>query len=269
MKKLAVIGNPISHSLSPSIHGIFAKTLGIDIQYDAIEVETKGFEDRLASLFLEGYDGLNVTLPLKEQAFALAKKHTETCSATQSANTLWKEDGVLCADSTDGAGLMEDLISKGLNIKGSNIVVLGAGGSSKAILPSLLKAEPREVIILNRTIVKAKNLAEIYNNDKVKVSAGSLIKELPFESDGLINTSSAGLLGQELIHPKNLFNLNSWSYDLSYGEETTKFNELAKKNNISTVHDGLGMLFRQAALSFKIWTDLKPDVEEAMKIFRI
>ena len=75
MKKLAVIGNPISHSLSPFIHGIFAKTLGIDIQYDAVEVETKGFEDRLASLFSEGYSGLNVTLPLKEKAFVVDIPH--------------------------------------------------------------------------------------------------------------------------------------------------------------------------------------------------
>ena len=73
----------------------------------------------------------------------------------------------------------------------------------------------------------------------------------------------------ELICPKNLFYLDPWSYDLSYGEKTTKFSELANKNNISRVHDGLGMLFQQAALSFKIWTDLKPNVEEAMKVFRI
>ena len=269
MKKFAVIGNPISHSLSPSIHGIFAETLGLDIQYDAVEVEIQDFEEKLNSLFSQGYIGLNVTLPLKEKAFSAAIKHTETCSASRSANTLWKEGGVLCADSTDGAGLMEDLMSKDLNVKGSNIVVLGAGGSSKAILPNLLKAEPKEVIIVNRTTSKAKNLAEIYNNDKVKVSYGSLIDELPFEADGLINTTSAGLLGQELIYPKNLFNLDPWSYDLSYGEKTTKFNELANKNNISRVHDGLGMLFQQAALSFKIWTDLKPNVEEAMKVFRI
>lgn len=269
MKKLAVIGNPISHSLSPSIHSIFAKILGIDIQYEAVEVKTQDFEDKLDSLFSEGYSGLNVTLPLKEKAFSLAKTRTETCYATKSANTLWKENGVLCADSTDGAGLMEDLISKDLNVKGSNIVVLGAGGSSKAILPSLLGAGPKEVIILNRTISKAKQLAEIYNNETVKVSAGALIEDLPFESDGLINTTSAGLLGQELIYPKNLFNLNSWSYDLSYGETITRFNKLAKKNNISRVHDGLGMLFRQAALSFEIWTGLKPDVEEAIKMSRI
>ena len=269
MKKFAVIGNPISHSLSPSIHGIFAETLGLDIQYDAVEVEIQDFEEKLNSLFSQGYIGLNVTLPLKEKAFSVAKKHTETCSAARSANTLWKEGGVLCADSTDGAGLMEDLISKDLNVKGSNIVVLGAGGSSKAILPSLLKAEPKEVIIVNRTISKAKNLAEIYNNDKVKVAHGSLIDEVPFEIDGLINTTSAGLLGQELIYPKNLFHFNPWSYDLSYGEKTTEFNELAIKNNISRVHDGLGMLFRQAALSLKIWTGLKPNAEEAMKIFRI
>ena len=176
---------------------------------------------------------------------------------------------MLCADSTDGAGLMEDLISKDLNVKGSNIVVLGAGGSSKAILPSLLKAEPKEVIIVNRTISKAKNLAEVYSSDKVKVSHGSLIDEVPFEIDGLINTTSAGLLGQELMYPKNLFHFNPWSYDLSYGEKTTEFNELAIKNNISSVEDGLGRRCRQAALSLKIWTGLKPNVEEAMKIFRI
>ena len=119
----------------PSIHGIFAETLGLDIQYDAVEVEIQDFEEKLNSLFSQGYIGLNVTLPLKEKAFSVAKKHTETCSAARSANTLWKEGGVLCADSTDGAGLMEDLISKDLKVKGSNIVVLGAGGSSKQYYP--------------------------------------------------------------------------------------------------------------------------------------
>ena len=269
MKKFAVIGDPISHSLSPSIHSIFAKTVGLDIQYDAIQVSAENLEVKLDDLFSEGYSGLNVTLPLKEKAFSIATKHSETASLSQSANTLWIEDGSLHADSTDGKGLMEDLASKNLKVKDSNIVLLGAGGSSKAILPSLLKAGPKEVVILNRTLLKAKELAEIYQNGEVKVSASELTAEVPFESDGLINTTSAGLLGQELIYPKNLFSQNSWSYDLSYGDTITSFNKLAKNNNIPRVYDGIGMLFRQAALSFEIWTGLKPDVDEAINIFKI
>ena len=116
---------------------------------------------------------------------------------------------------------------------------------------------------------KAKELAEIYQNGEVKVSASELTAEVPFESDGLINTTSAGLLGQELIYPNNLFSQNSWSYDLSYGDTITSFNKLAKNNNIPRVYDGIGMLFRQAALSFEIWTGLKPDVDEAINIFKI
>jgi len=269
MKKFAVIGDPISHSLSPSIHSIFAKTLGLDVQYDAVQVRVEDLEHNVSRLFLDGYSGLNITLPLKEKAFLIAKKHSDTSSLAKSANTLWQEDGVMCADSTDGAGLMEDLSSKDLRVEGSNVVVLGAGGSSKAILPSLLSAGPKEVIILNRTLSKAKEIAEIYNNDKTKVTANSLSEELPFKCDGIINTTSAGLLGQEIIYPNNLFNSYAWSYDLNYAETPTSFNELSKKNKISSVYDGLGMLFRQAALSFEIWTGLKPDVEEAIKVFKI
>ena len=268
MKKFAVIGSPISHSLSPSIHTAFAKMLGVGIQYDAIEVKLENFEEQLNHLFSSGYSGLNVTLPLKEKAFSFSTKRSEICSLTKSANTLWREDGVLFADSTDGKGLMEDLISKGLTVEGSNIVILGAGGSAKAILPSLLEAKPKEIFILNRTLSKAEEIVEIYINNTTKITAGPLNEKLPFKSDGIINTTSAGLLGQEIVCPENLFSDQAWCYDLNYADVTTNFNKLAKKNKISKAYDGMGMLLRQAALSFEIWTDLTPDVDKAIEMLK-
>ena len=130
IKKLAVIGNPIEHSLSPKIHSLFAKELGLKVSYEAIQIKKENFEDDLESLFDRGYFGLNVTLPLKELAFSFADKLSEESELCGSVNTLWKEDSLTFADSTDGRGLVKDLKNKNINLENQEIVILGAGGLS-------------------------------------------------------------------------------------------------------------------------------------------
>ena len=163
-KKFAVIGSPIDHSLSPKIHSIFAKELGIEITYEAIKVEPIHFDTSVNQLFDEGYAGLNVTLPLKELAFNYADELTEDSNLSGSVNTLWKEDGIIHGDSTDGRGLVRDLQEKKINLKNKEIVILGAGGSAKAIIPSLLREDPKRISIGNRTPVKAEQLVESFSS---------------------------------------------------------------------------------------------------------
>ena len=112
--KLAVIGSPISHSLSPKIHKMFAESLGIDISYEALHVEPVDFEESVRSLFQKGYTGLNVTLPLKQLASEFADNQSEESRLCGSANTLWKQGSAIYADSTDGRGLINDFQKQNL-----------------------------------------------------------------------------------------------------------------------------------------------------------
>ena len=121
MKKFAVIGQPIKHSLSPSIHSEFAKDAGIDISYEAIEIDPKDFEQRVIQLFESGYEGLNVTLPLKELAYNLADEISQKGIKTRAVNTLWHEKEKILADSTDGVGLLEDLSANQITLKDKEI----------------------------------------------------------------------------------------------------------------------------------------------------
>ena len=258
IKKLAVIGNPIEHSLSPKIHGLFAKELGLKVSYEAIQIKKENFEDDLESLFDRGYFGLNVTLPLKELAFSFADKLSEESELCGSVNTLWKEDSLTCADSTDGRGLVKDLKNKNINPENQEIVILGAGGSAKAIIPSLLKAKPKRITIANRTISKAKLISEQFSSGNDQIEPIPMSHSLGFRPDLVINTTSAGVLNQGLELPTNLFFDDTHTYDLSYSIEDTPFLKLAKSLGAKLRYDGLGMLIEQAALSFEIWTKQKP-----------
>ena len=123
LKKFAVIGSPIDHSLSPKIHSIFAKELGIEMTYEAINVEPMHFDASVNRLFDEGYAGLNVTLPLKELAFNFADELSNDSYLSGSVNTLWIEDGIIHGDSTDGRGLVRDLQEKKINLQNKEIVI--------------------------------------------------------------------------------------------------------------------------------------------------
>ena len=277
--KLAVIGKPIGHSLSPIIHTEFANELGIDISYDAIEVNPENFEKRVKTMFKdEGYYGLNVTLPLKHLAYKSAALVTEECGFAESANTLIKgmmhDDGMVpweyIADTTDGKGFVEDIRKKGLKFEGlslhEDIVIIGAGGSAMSIIPSILEEYPSSLTIINRTKERAKKLKEKFSKHHTEIDILGPEDPLPLglRPSFVINCSSAGTLNEPLILPKNLFMCNPWVYDLAYSKEITPFNKMAKDSEVEFCFDGLGMLVNQAAESFYIWTGKRPSTDRVL-----
>ena len=258
-KKFAVIGSPIDHSLSPKIHSIFAKELGIEITYEAIKVEPIHFDTSVNRLFDEGYAGLNVTLPLKELAFNYADELTDDSNLSGSVNTLWKEDGTIHGDSTDGRGLVRDLQEKKINLKNKEIVILGAGGSAKAIIPSLLREDPKRISIGNRTLAKAEELIESFSYSKNKMNLFEMSENLNFKPDIIVNSTSAGIKNENIELPRDLLSKDIYVYDLSYSLEDTPFIKLVKSRGIEKYHDGIGMLIHQASLSFQIWNNQAPN----------
>ena len=258
-KKLAVIGNPIDHSLSPKIHTIFAEKLDLDISYEAINIQQEDFESSVRSLFEDGYVGLNITLPLKELAFSYANNLSEESELCGSVNTLWQEDSSVFGDTTDGRGLVIDLKNKKIDLNEKEVVILGAGGSAKAIIPSLMGQSPKRITLGNRTLSKAELLSERFSQSNNQLNVMSMSHTLDFRPDVIINTTSAGVLDQAIELPQNIFSKDTCVYDLSYSALETPFIKLAKKFGTEVCFDGIGMLVEQAALSFEIWTKQKPD----------
>ena len=268
MKKFAVIGKPIKHSLSPRIHREFAKEAGIEISYEAIEVDPKSFNSQANKLFKEGYEGLNVTLPLKGLAYNFADKVSELGNQTKAVNTLWKEGKNICADSTDGLGLVRDLVNNKISLKQCNIIILGAGGAAQSIVPSLLRMKPNKVFVINRTFEKSLDLINKFKNSKVELKAIKE-KQIPREGiQGIINATSFGVDGGSFEFNKDLFKGINCVYDLNYSDRPTAFCELANEYGIRICLDGLGMLVNQAAASFEIWTGIKPAPLRVLKLIK-
>ena len=277
--KLAVIGKPIGHSFSPIIHTEFANEVGIDISYQAIEVNPENFEKTVRKMFKdEGYYGLNVTLPLKQLAFLSATAVSEECELTESANTLTAlsgDGGLGCvgeytAHTTDGKGFVEDIRKKGFEFKGlslqEDIVIIGAGGSARSIIPSILADYPKSLTIINRTKERAKKLKQKFSTASTKINYLGLEDRLDFKPGFVINCSSAGTLNEPLTLPEGLFYGNPWVYDLAYSKEITPFNKLAKDLGTEICFDGLGMLVNQAAESFNMWTGKRPSTDRTLSL---
>ena len=265
--KFAVIGSPINHSFSPKIHKFFADSLGMKIEYEAIEIEREEYSQRVRELFHGGFSGLNVTLPLKDLAYQNANERKTNSKNTKTANTLWTRDESIVCDSTDGPGLIQDFKSKGISVKQCNIAILGSGGSARAILPSLLAENPSSISIINRTAKNIDLLMKDLDLKEPEVSGYELNQNLESLPDIIINCSSAGLKAERIILPSGLLDKAKICYDLSYSISDTPFCLLAKESGVEKVFDGKGMLLNQAALSFKIWTGIYPEIPEDSKIF--
>ena len=264
MKKYAVIGQPIKHSLSPRIHSEFAKDTGIDISYEAIEMSPENFEQEIIKLFKRGYSGLNVTLPLKELAFNYADEISQMGVEAGAVNTLWKDKDKIFADSTDGKGFAKDLFNNQISLKDKELLILGAGGASRSIIPSIINLQPKKITLLNRTFERASDLAERLGSKGVAIDALRADEIPQGKVEGVINTTSAGLTGGNFIFNPKIFKEINWVYDLSYSKEATPFIELAKNLGVKRRFDGLGMLVNQAAASFQIWTGIEPETNRVL-----
>jgi shikimate dehydrogenase len=256
----AVLGNPIKHSKSPRIHSLFAKQTGIELHYQSIEVPTDKFDEYVDLFASQGGLGLNITVPFKEDAHLLCTSLTQRAELCGSVNTIrFDEQLNSFGDTTDGRGFINDLrINHQINIKDKAVLILGAGGSVKAILEPLCDLQPAQIIIANRTVSRAEELADKFS--KLENITACSYSDLATQSfDLIVNGTSLSLMGELPAISETVINKNTCCYDLMYSDSATVFMQWAAELGAAKVMDGLGMLVEQAAESFLIWHGVKPE----------
>lgn len=251
MKQFCVFGNPIGHSLSPAIHELFAQQLNHSIQYQRRLCALYAFEKSVSQAFRQGLAGANVTVPFKVHAFQLATKLTPAAEKSEAVNTLIPlPHGGLLGANTDGFGLIHDLLRQRIDLAGSRILVLGAGGAARGVLQNLVEAKPEKIWLANRTQSKAQQLAAAFQNTHA-VTDWQHVTEI----DVMINATSASLSGGIPELPESIFASAQLIYDMMYGPTTTAFLSHASRYSDAKLSDGLGMLVGQAAESYRLWWD--------------
>ncbi|MCV2219701.1 shikimate dehydrogenase [Thauera sp. Sel9] len=262
MDRYAVTGHPIAHSKSPQIHTAFARQTGQDMSYEAILAPLDGFAATVRTFRTGGGLGMNVTVPFKLEAFALADRHTPRAQAAGAVNTLaFGADGIL-GDNTDGAGLVRDLkINLGREIAGRRVLLLGAGGAVRGVMLPLLGEGPAVLTIANRTVSKAEELVELFMPEAgdVRLSASSFDALAGQQFDIVINATASSLSDEVPPLPPGLYADGALAYDMMYGRDDTPFMATALADGAARVADGLGMLVEQAAESFALWRGVQPD----------
>jgi len=267
--RYAVIGNPIAHSRSPQIHAAFARQTGQDLVYDRILGSRDDFAGDVRRFVAEGGRGLNVTVPFKEEAFALADERSERAQAAGAVNTLIVlEGGRLRGDNTDGVGLVRDLCcNHRFKLEGARVLLLGAGGASRGALRPLLAERPAALVIGNRTAAKAVELAATAAG--LGAVEGCGLPELAGRRfDLIVNGTAAGLQGELPALPDDCLADGGWVYDMMYGTEPTAFVRWGLAHGAAKSLDGLGMLVEQAAESFFLWRGVQPDTAPAIDALR-
>jgi shikimate dehydrogenase len=264
----AVMGDPISHSKSPSIHTLFAEQTQQSILYTAIHVDLGGFKQAVGNFAATGGKGLNITVPFKQEAWELTTERSERAERAGAVNTIKIEDDKLFGDNTDGVGLVNDLtVNHSIELKDKKILLMGAGGAARGVLIPLLKQNPSSLFIVNRTPDKAKDLADDFSDaGNVKGGGYDAITELKF--DVVINATAASLQGELPPLPDTLLNDNASCYDMMYSAKPTLFMQWAIEHKAVKVLDGLGMLVEQAAESFYIWRGVKPETKAVIDSLR-
>ena len=267
--KFAVFGNPIKQSKSPIIHTLFAQQYAQHIEYRAVRVELDDFVQATNRFFEGGGAGLNITVPFKHEAFALAHRNSERSLRAGAVNVLTlADDGLIDGDNTDGIGLIRDLIANlGWTVQGLRVLLVGAGGAARGVLEPLLRERPRELLVVNRTAARAAELAvEFAGIGPLEGGAFDLIGTRQF--DLIINATSAGLSGAVPELPSSMLTERSCCYDMVYGAEPTPFLRWSADHAAGAVSDGLGMLVEQAAEAFYIWRQLRPETRSVIDQLR-
>ena len=259
--RYAVIGNPIAHSKSPRIHAMFAQSVGQEIDYTTRLGPVGNFAADLDAFRLSGGIGANVTVPFKQEAFALATEASLRAKQAGAANFLiWRGDHWYC-DNTDGAGLVRDIeTNQNVSLRGKRVLLLGAGGASRGVIGPLLLREPQSLVVVNRTESRAVDLVAAYSAQYPASAKTALALMADGELfDVVINATSSSLSG-DLPLPENakIFAPNALAYDMMYGAKPTRFMTWAKAKGASHTSDGLGMLVEQAAESYVQWKGVLP-----------
>lgn len=262
-----VIGSPIAQSKSPQLHKHWLKTYGLQGFYIPMDIASANLRDVLLTLPKMGFVGINVTAPHKEAVLQLADLVTDRATLIGAANTLiFRKDGKIHADNTDGYGFLKNLKAGAPQWvpKSGPAVVLGAGGAARAVVASLLDAGVPEILISNRTRIRAEKLVDDFGHRLQVVDwiqAGNVLEEAVLT----VNTTSLGMIGKpELRVPLDGLRKGTIATDLVYAPLQTNFLREAAAQGCTTV-DGLGMLLHQAVPAFERWFGQRPVVDSATR----
>lgn len=275
--RYVVIGNPIAHSMSPFIHADFAAQLGLPLQYERVLAPLNGFRQTVAALQAAGVKGANVTVPFKLDAFSIACELPNTLSTAamfaQAANTLkFNADGTVLADNTDGGGLCRDLARQlktlGLRLDQCQVLMVGAGGAASGCVAAFQAAGIQHLTVLNRTVSKARELAERAEAIDLPAAGGALDTppshfEIPGAPVLIVNASSSSLKGDIPVLHADWYARAVLVYDMMYAAKPTPFIRSLHHQDLAC-SDGLGMLVFQAQLAFEVWTGQSPDALETL-----
>ena len=264
--RYGVMGFPVSHSRSPVIHHLFAMQTGQQIQYELLRVPPEELEEAIRQFQQTGGKGLNVTVPHKQAVCRFVDQLSERARLAGAVNTLTFRDNQVFGDNTDGIGLLRDLsVNLDLSLAEMSILILGAGGATRGIVGPLLEMQPRSILIANRTLKRAEDLVERFQN--LGHIAASRFDDIPTDTafDLIINATSAGLEGEVPPYPASAVVGTSFCYDLSYGSKPTPFCAWARERGAAHSVMGWGMLVEQAAESFQIWRGVRPDTAPVLK----
>ncbi|WP_233882917.1 shikimate dehydrogenase [Paraburkholderia flagellata] len=266
--RYAVVGNPVAHSKSPYIHAQFALQTGERVEYDRLLAPLDGFVEHVQAFHAAGGRGLNVTVPFKLEAHALAHKLSPRAAAAGAVNTLrFDADGIF-GDNTDGFGLVRDIeVNLGVSLAGARVLLLGAGGAARGVVLPMLERRPREITIVNRTAPKAHALIEQFAGAAgefgCRLFGGgpqSVYRDpLDLKPYDVIVNATAGSLDAALPEcDERAFGTGTLAYDMMYGAQPTVFMRHAQGLGARAA-DGLGMLVEQAAESFFVWRGVRPE----------
>jgi len=261
--RYAVVGNPIGHSKSPFIHARFAEQTGERIEYTHLLAPIDAFVPQVRAFIDAGGRGLNVTVPFKLEAHALATKLSPRAAAAGAVNTLRFEAGEIYGDNTDGFGLVRDIeVNLATPLKGARILLLGAGGAARGVVLPMLERAPHTLTIINRTAVKANELVDQFGEAAgeagCRLTGGGSTSTEPGAYDVIINATAGSLDAEVPECDDGAFASGTLAYDMMYGAQPTVFMQHAQTLGARAA-DGLGMLVEQAAESFYIWRGVRPE----------
>ena len=260
--RYAVIGNPIVQSKSPLIHSAFAQVTGQDIDYGKLLGPLGEFTATVDAFRASGGRGMNVTAPFKLDAFAYATDLAPSAQMAGAVNAMKFEGDKVYAENFDGVGLVRDLVHNlGCPLQGRRVLILGAGGATRGALLPLLAEQPAELVIVNRTLAKAQELAALaqqHQTGQVPVQ-GLGYDAVQGAFDVVLNASSSSLTAELPPLPASVFAPGCLAYDLTYGKGLTPFLKLAHQAGVTRLADGVGMLAEQAAEAFAWWRGVRPD----------
>ncbi|HBM61672.1 MAG TPA: shikimate dehydrogenase [Citreicella sp.] len=262
-----VIGSPVAHSRSPRLHGHWLRKYGLPGHYIPMDVPADRLEETLRLLPQIGFVGVNITIPHKERVMEIADLVSDRATLIGAANTLiFRRDGKIHADNTDGFGFIENLRQSAPNWQPESgpAVVFGAGGAARAVVASLLEVGVPEIRLTNRTRLRAETLREDFGN-RIKVvdwvQAGNAVEG----AATVVNSTSLGMTGKaELRVPLDGLSRRALVTDLVYTPLQTRLLRVAAEMGCTCV-DGLGMLLHQAVPGFERWFGQRPEVDEALR----